>query len=348
MGHHAEIFTFTLQYPNFLFPGKTQYASEPAPPDIRITQKLNSMNPVNWLLVGNQIKKQRPDILLFKFWLPFMGPSFGTIARRAKSNDHTKVISILDNVIPHEARAGDVAFTKYFLKSSDGFITMSNTVTNDLEKFVSNKPIAFQPHPLYDNFGEAIDKSDAKKQLKLDPSYDYILFFGFIRKYKGLDLLLKALADERLKSLPLKLIVAGEFYENSAPYLDIISKYRLQDRVIMKTDFIPDQEVHKYFSAADMVVQPYKHATQSGVTQIAYQFNKPMIVTRVGGLGELVPDGKAGLVVEPNEKAIADAVYRFYSMKLESELVTMVAEEKKKFSWQSMVQAILDVRKNIS
>ncbi len=341
MGHEVELYTFTVQYPSFLFPGKSQFTNAPAPKDLKIFRKINSMNPLNWILVGNEIRKKKPDLLLYKFWLPFMGPCFGTIARRAKKNHHTKVVSILDNVIPHEKRIGDVAFTKYFLHSCDGFVTMSETVSIDLKKFEPVKPSVQNPHPLYDNFGDAIPRDEAKKQLDLDPNFQYLLFFGFIRKYKGLDLLLEAFADDRLRKLPLKLIVAGEFYEDSKPFLDLIANLKLKEYVILKTDFIPEEEVKKYFSAADVIVQPYRSATQSGVTQIAYQFNKSMIVTNVGGLPELVPNRKVGLCVEPNSKAIADAILNFFENNLSEKFEAGIQEEKKRFSWRSFAENIL-------
>ncbi|HYV92941.1 MAG TPA: glycosyltransferase [Chitinophagales bacterium] len=341
MGHEVEIYTFTVQYPSFLFPGKSQFTDAPAPADLKISRRVNSINPLNWILVGNEIRKKKPDLLLYKFWLPLMGPCFGTIARRSKKNHHTRVISILDNVIPHEKRTGDVAFTKYFLTACDGFVTMSDSVSVDLKKFVPRKPFIQNPHPLYDNFGAAITMEEAQKQLSLDPGFHYLLFFGFIRKYKGLDLLLEAFADEQLRKFPLKLIVAGEFYENSKPYLDLISKLNLQSHVILKTDFIAEEEVKKYFSAADVVVQPYRSATQSGVTQIAYQFNKPMIVTNVGGLPELVPDGKVGLCVDPTPKAIADAILNFFENNLSKNFEAGIPEEKKRFSWRSFAENLL-------
>jgi len=339
-GHEVTIYTFTLQYPNFLFPGKTQFTTEAASAKITIKRKVNSINPLNWIIVGNEIKRLKPDILLIKYWLPFMGPCFGTIARLAKKNRHTKVISILDNVVPHEKRVGDVAFTKYYIGSSDAFIGMSQTVLDDLKLFDNKKPSAFNPHPLFDNFGKPVPKEQAKQLLGLDAGTNYMLFFGFIRDYKGLDLLLEAFADERLQKLKLKLIIAGEFYSDKKKYDDLIDNYNLKDRLVLKTDFIPDSEVYKYFCAADIVVQPYKHATQSGVTQIAYQFNKPMIVTNVGGLAEIVPDGKAGYVVEPSPTAIANAIFDFYSANKENLFIDGIKQIRPRFEWGAMVNTI--------
>ncbi|AMM50510.1 glycosyl transferase family 1 [Rufibacter sp. DG15C] len=340
MGHTVEIITFTVQYPSFLFPGKSQFSDEPAPKGLLINRKLNSINPLSWIKVGLEIKYKRPDILFVRFWLPFIGPSLGTVARLVKANKHTKVIALTDNVIPHEHRLGDKLLTQYFVDSCDGFVSMSDSVTKDLAKFTSQKEILFQPHPIYDVFGPAIDKQLARKQLGLLKKR-YILFFGFIRAYKGLDLLLEALADSRLKELCVNLVVAGEYYEAADRYVTIIEKNHLSERVYLNTEYIPDSKVAAYFSATDIVVQPYKTATQSGVTQIAYHYNKPMVVTNVGGLPEIVPHGKVGYVVNVNPKEIADAIVDYYINERESEMVNNIKEEKKRFSWEVMGEEIV-------
>ena len=224
-GDDATIYTFSLQYPNFLFPGTTQYSNEPAPTDIKIKVCINSVYPLNWIQVGNELKNLKPDIIVVRYWLPFMGPCLGTILRRVKINRHTKIIAITDNIIPHEKRAGDKQFTQYFIKPVDAFITMSEKVMKDLRSF-TKKPAQQIVHPLYDNFGEKVDKATAREYLNLNSNEKIILFFGFIRKYKGLDLLLEAikilkenskseiprLNDTVLQANP-KLLVAGEFYE---------------------------------------------------------------------------------------------------------------------------------------
>jgi D-inositol-3-phosphate glycosyltransferase len=341
-GNDVVIYTFSLQYPGFLFPGKTQYSSEPAPEGIPIRIKVNSINPFNWIRIGREIRKSRPDLVIVKFWIPFMAPCLGTICRIIRKNKHTKIISILDNLIPHERRPGDLLLIRYWVNSADGFIAMSRSVLAEINQFLISKPkpTLFCPHPLYDNFGESVSKAEAKKRLKLDSGYSYILFFGFIRDYKGLDLLLKAFADERLRAFPLKLLVAGEFYTDSKPYYQLIRELNLEEDVIMSNDFIPDSAVGNYFCAADLVVQPYKSATQSGVTQIAYHFDKPMIITDVGGLAEFVPHEKVGYVVKSSEKEIADAILRFYEEKKESEFSANAAIEKQKYSWGKMTEAI--------
>lgn len=347
-GHSVQIYTFSLQYPEFLFPGTSQYSEQAAPDDLYIHVKVNSVNPLNWFSVGKEIAKLNADLLIVKFWLPFMGPSLGTICRQVKKNGKTKIISIIDNIIPHEKRIGDWQLAKYFVNSVDGFIAMSDSVLEDLKKFDSKKPKAFSPHPLFDNFGEAVNKIQAYEHLGLEVNSDYLLFFGFIRDYKGLDLVLEAMADPRVKELNFKLIVAGEFYTDAQPYWDQITRLGIADKLILKTDFIPDDEVRYYFCAADMVVQPYKHATQSGVTQICYHFDRPMLVTNVGGLPEIVPNGKVGYVVEPNAQSIADAIVDFYGNHREFVYRDNIKVEKKKFAWSAMLDKIFEMANGIS
>lgn len=339
-GDEVEIFTFTLQYPSFLFPGKTQYSPDPRPEDLDIKRKVNSINPFNWIKVGRELKKKNADLLIIKFWLPLMAPCFGTIARIVKGNGKTKVVSILDNIIPHEHRPGDKILSKYFVSSIDAFIAMSKSVYDDLKSLNDKKPCLLSPHPIYDNFGTAVSREEAIGSLGLDPSAKYMLFFGFIRDYKGLDILLKAIADERIKNSDIKLIVAGEFYNNSEKYFEMEKQLGLEGKIIWRTDFIADEQVKNYFCASDIIVQPYKTATQSGVTQIAYHFEKPMLVTNVGGLPEIVPNGKVGYSVEPEAKVIADAISDFYSNGRYAEFVENTKEEKKKYSWDRMLENV--------
>jgi glycosyltransferase involved in cell wall biosynthesis len=339
-GADASIYTFSLQYPSLLFPGKTQKSTEPPPENLPIYVKVNSINPFNWINIGLELKKQNPDLVIVKFWMPFMAPCFGTICRIIKGNKHSRIITIIDNLIPHERRPGDRMLSAYWIGSVDGCVAMSKSVLDDLESFDAEKPKLFCPHPLYDNFGDPVSKPEALKRLQLDPGFSYVLFFGFIRDYKGLDLLLEAFADERLRQMNIKLLVAGEFYCDPAPYLEIIAKRRLDDLVIMSNDFIPDSQVLNYFCAADLVVQPYKSATQSGVTQIAYHFNKPMIITNVGGLAEFMPHEKVGYVVNPVPNEISEAIVRFYRENKETDFSANASVEKQKYSWKNMTDAI--------
>lgn len=340
-GHDTTIYTFSLQYPGFLFPGTTQYSGEPAPTDINIKVKINSVNPLNWVSVGNELKKLKADVIIVRYWLPFMGPALGTILRIAKWNRHTKVICIADNIKPHEKRIGDTPFTRYFVKGIDGFITMSEKVLKDLKEF-SQKPAQYVVHPLYDNFGEAVDKVTARQHLVLPVNDKIILFFGFIRQYKGLDLLLQAMADPAIKATGIKLLVAGEFYEDRKTYDDLIAELGIADQLLLRTDFIQDSEVRYYLSAADFVIQPYRNATQSGVTPLAYHFEKPMLVTNVGALPDMVPDGKVGVVCEPTPAAIAQYILKLYELG-ESQFLPHLREEKKKYSWQNITAAVFQL-----
>lgn len=337
-GDECDIWSFSLQYPSFLFPGKTQYSDEPAPEGIPIHTEINSINPFNWLRVGNKLRRLRPDLIIVRYWLPLMGPCLGTILRRVRKNGHTRIVCIADNIIPHEKRPGDKPFTRYFVKSCHAFITMSDKVMEDLRSFEDKKPAMLIRHPLYDNFGEAVSKDTARQQLAIAREQKLILFFGFIRKYKGLDLLLQAMTDPRIREAGIRLLIAGEFYEDEQPYRQQIEQSGISDLLILRTDFIPDSEVRYYLCAADAVIQPYRNATQSGVTPLAYHFDKPMVVTNVGGLPDLVPNEKAGLVVAPEPTAIADGILRFYQLG-EDYFIPHLRTEKLKYSWLNVVNA---------
>jgi glycosyltransferase involved in cell wall biosynthesis len=298
-----------------------------------------------------QLKRLRPEIIVVKFWMPFMGPCFGTILRIAKSNKYTKIICIADNIIPHEKRIGDTVLTKYFLKPVDAVITMSDKVLKDLKLFTNKLSIKIA-HPLYDNFGEKISKQEARKHLGLNAVEPIILFFGFIRKYKGLDLLLEAMAELKANNNStfniqhLKLLVAGEFYDDKKIYDDLIESLGIKESLILKTDFIPDSEVRYYLCACDFVIQPYKNATQSGVTPLAYHYEKPMLVTNVGGLPDLVPNEKVGLVAEPNAISIAEKIKELYTFG-EEHFIVNIKEEKKKYSWSILTKTIVELANGI-
>jgi glycosyltransferase involved in cell wall biosynthesis len=340
----SSIVSFSLQYPQFLFPGKTQFESSVVKHDFEIKTIINSINPLSWFVAANYIIKQKPDCVIIRYWLPFMAPCLGTIARMLRRK-RIKVIAIADNIIPHEGRFGDKFLTNYFVNSCDGFIVMSKKVQEDIRLFNERKPVLFTPHPIYNIFGEAIKKKVAINKLSLSPDNKYILFFGFIRKYKGLDLLIEAMS--MLPDKKIKLIVAGEFYEDKKEYLNIIEKHNLHNNIIISDSYISKEEVKNYFSASDLVVQPYRDATQSGVTQIAYSFNKPMLVTNVGGLPEIVTHLKSGYVVEPNSEKIADAINDYYSNDREVFFSKGVEEEKKRFGWDVMIEKIEELYEKI-
>ena len=339
-GHDAQIISYKLQYPNFLFPGSSQFEkSGSAPLGIKIHTILNTINPFNWLMVARFIRKQKPDFILFRYWLPFFGPCLGTIGKLVKS--HTKVLALTDNIIPHEKRIGDHVFTKYFVKNCDGFIAMSKVVLNDLSIFTQNLNKAYSPHPMYENYGDAISIDLARKKLNLNPHDKIILFFGLIRHYKGLDILLEALAAPEIKNQGIKLLIAGEFYDDKNFYLQLIKKLKLQDHVIVHDKFIPNDEVRDYFCASNLVAQTYRNATNSGVTMVGYFYEKPMLVTNVGGLSEIVPNEVCGYVVENNCALISEKVVDFFTKDREKEFVKNVKIEKKKYEWIEFINSLL-------
>ena len=293
--------------------------------------------------MGRKIAHEKADLVICRFWLPIMAPCLGTLLRLIKRNRVSKIVGLIDNIIPHEKRFGDRPLAQYFAKACDSFIVMSRAVEEEMKQFTSN-PSRYIPHPIYDNYGGKVNRTEALKHLQLPKNQRYILFFGFIRRYKGLDLLLEAMNTEGVKKTGIKLLVAGEFYEDEKFYRHLIETQGIDNQVIIKSDFIPTDEVKYYFAAADMVVQPYRSATQSGISQIAYHFEKPMIVSNVGGLPEIVPHGEAGYVVEPTPKAISEAIIDFYENNRLNDFTEKVKEQKKRFSWEAMTEAFLEPR----
>ena len=344
--HEVKIINFTVQYPRFLFPGKTQFSEDKKPEKLNIERHINSINPINWIKVGKQIKKENYDFVIIPFWLPLMAPSLASIARIIKQNKTTTVVSIVHNAVPHEPRFGDKWLTNYFVNAMQGFIVMTQKVLDDLTTMGVNKPTCLTPHPIYDDYGSILEKETAIVHLNLNLENNYLLFFGLIREYKGLDLLLKSMA--LVKTPQLKLIVAGEFYSEKSSYTQLIETYNLKDKVVLLDNYIPNDQVAYLFNACDMVVQPYKKATQSGVTQIAYHFEKPMIVTNVGGLKEMCPDGKVGYVVKPNEVEIANAIDKFYIQKEESPFKNEIKKLKKAYSWSLFVEKLFSLKNKIN
>ncbi|HKK79159.1 MAG TPA: glycosyltransferase [Phaeodactylibacter sp.] len=342
-GYEVTIYSFSYQYPSLLFPGKTQYADGPAPEGLHIRSVIHSINPFNWWKVGQELHKARPDLIIARYWLPFMGPSMGTILRLARRNGHTRTLAITDNVIPHEQRPGDRLLTRYFIGAVQAFVVMSRSVGQDIRQFTLNKPVKYIPHPIYDNYGPLVRRNEAIQKLGLDESQRYLLFFGFIRAYKGLDLLLRALAEEKVRKLGVKLIVAGEFYEEEEGYRKLVEEEGLQEQVIFQSAYIPNEDVRYYFGAADLVVQPYKTATQSGISQLAFHFQKPMIVTRVGGLPEIVAHGKEGYVVEVEADAIAEAIVDFYEKDRQAAMEKAVKAGQARYSWDNLVRGIREL-----
>ena len=345
-GSEVSIFSFSYQYPSFLFPGTSQFTKDAAPKQLSIQSTIHSLNPLSWRRTASQILKTKPDLVLVRYWLPFMAPALGSICRLLRRKA-VKVIAITDNVIPHEKRPGDKQLTNYFLRSCKGFIAMSKSVMEDVRSFIPNASAVFLPHPIYNIFGDIVDKEVARKKLDINEKDKVILFFGFIRAYKGLDLLLDAMADERLASMKVKLIIAGEFYEDKKPYLDQIDRLSIQDRVIFHSSYIPKEDVKYYFCTCDMVVQPYRSATQSGITQIAYHFEKPMLVTNVGGLPEIVPDQHVGYVTEISGQSIANRIFDFYNLQKDKEFSMNIKTEKERFTWSAFIRGVKKLYEDI-
>ena len=339
-GHDAQIISYSLQYPGFLFPGSTQFEqSGKAPENLKIHTLINTVNPLNWIKVAAFIRREKPDFILFRYWLPFFGPSLGTIARLVRK--HTCVLALTDNIIPHERRFGDKPFTRYFVKGCHGFIAMSKKVLSDIDLFSPAARKVYSPHPMYATYGEAVSKKEARHQLGLNDDDKIVLFFGLIRHYKGLDILLEAMSHPEIKKRGIKLLIAGEFYEEKQPYLDLIQQYGMEEQVILHDSFIPNDRVRYYFCASDIVAQTYRNATNSGVTMVGYYYDKPMLVTNVGGLSEIVPHQKCGYTVALNTEEISCSVRDFYENNREAEMVMAVREEKKKYEWTTFINSLL-------
>jgi glycosyltransferase involved in cell wall biosynthesis len=337
--HNVEVVTFSRQYPTWLFPGKSQEEQGGEEAAIPAEQLIDSINPFTWLTAAKRIAAKKPDLLIFKYWLPFFGPCFGFLSRQVKKRTGAKVLFICDNVIPHERRLGDILFTRYAFRAVDYFIVQSKSVERDLVSFWPGAVWRFSPHPIYEIFGKAIPKTEARRQLRLTDER-VILFFGYVRRYKGLLTLLRAMPTI-LNQVRLKLLVVGEFYDDEAIYHKTIADLNLENSIVVKSDYVPSDEVKLYFSASDVVVLPYNSATQSGIVQIAYQFDKPVIATSVGGLPEVVLEGKTGMLVPPEEPGrLAEAVIQFYREKKEGEFVGNIRNEKKKYSWDHLINVI--------
>ena len=347
-GHKVEVITFTLQYPSFLFPGKTQYSSEKAPTDLHISQQVNSCNPLNWIKVGRRIRQMQPDLLITCYWMAFFAPCYSIIERIAKSNGKTRCVALVHNMIPHEPSLLDKLFAPLYVRATDGFVALSDSVVQDINRLdPSHKPKTSYPHPIYDHYGEQMSKEEACLALHLQPEKQYILFFGLVRAYKGLDLLLDAFGFVKDQLPNLQLIIAGEFYEDEDKYRIQIESNQLTDRVIIKNEFIADADLRKYFGAADLIVQPYKSATQSGVTQVAFHFEKPMLVTNVGGLGEIVHDHQMGYTVDPNAQAIAEALTDYYTQNRQADYTAYLIQQKENYSWTKLAESFVTIYNNI-
>ena len=337
--HEIHAINFTTQYPKVLFPGKTQFKKGDSAQEVDSIRCLSSINPFSWRKTAYKIIDIEPDLVLFRFWLPFFAPAFSGVAKKIRKYSDATIMAICDNIIPHEKRLLDTRLTKRFFGFIDSFIVLSKKVENELLSFVPEAKYKYSPHPIYSIFNNTLSKEQAKAELKL-ATKKVLLFFGLIREYKGLDILINAMEKIKTELEDYTLLIVGECYENENKYTDLIKKAGITDNVKCHYSFIPDNEVGKYFSAADVVVLPYKTASQSGIVQIAYHFDTPVIVSNVGGLPEIVDEGKTGYCVEPNSNAFAKAIKAFYENDNISEMNSNISEYKSQFSWDAMVKAI--------
>jgi len=339
-GHDVTPVTFTRQYPGPLFPGTSQYEDLPSPTPTPVHRWIDSTGPWSWWSTGRRLHRLAPDALVFNYWMPFFAPSYGTVLRAAGR----PAIGLIHNAIPHERRPGDRPLGSWFLRACAGCVVLSAEVERDLRTLGVEAPIRRIEHPIYDHFGEVLPRDEARRRLGLDPDRPLLLFFGYVRAYKGLDLLIEALDRLGDRHPTVQLVVAGEFYEDEQAYRREIARRGLDTRVHLRAGYVPDDDVSLLFSACDAVVQPYRTATQSGVAQIAYHFGRPMVITDVGGLAEIVPHELAGLVVPPGDaEALAAAVDRIFEPGVLERLERGVADRRALFSWERLAEAIEDL-----
>jgi len=339
-GWDCKMITFTQQYPDFLFPGKNQLTTEDTPPNLSIKRGIYSTNPLSWLKISKEIVSEKPDVVITQYWMPFMAPAFGTILRGIKKSLKTvKCITVVHNFKPHESRIGDKQLNKFIANRTDHMICLSDSVANEIKESLPDKSMSTLFHPIYDHYGEKIDQKIAQSSLGLDPNYTYLLFFGLVRMYKGLDLLIEALPFIQTDK-PYKLIIAGEFYEDQKKYEKLIQEKNLQDKIIIHNKYIANEDVPKYFCASDIIVLPYRTATQSGVVPVAIHFDKMVIVTKVGSLSNLISKHKIGWVSESNSESIAGHIERFLN---NTETLRPDFESiKKDLSWQAFFDNFVD------
>ena len=343
-GYHVQAITFTRQYPNFLFPGKTQYETQVIPDrSVEAERLIDSINPFSWWKTAKTIREMEPDIVIFRYWIPFFAPAFGTIGRLL-SYWGIRSIAVVDNALPHVRRFGDIALGRYFFRAIKGCVVMSTSVDKDMDSMNLSCPRTYAPHPLYDSFGDSADPVEARQKLQLDQDAPVVLFFGFIRRYKGLHILIESIGEIKETLPSIQVLVAGEFYEDEASCKAQVKDLGLSDQIRFIDHYIPKDDVADYFAAADVVVQPYLTATQSGVAQIAYHFEVPVITTDVGGLAEVVPHEESGLIVSPRDsKALAHAIRRFFLEEMKERLKEGVQSQKRQFGWDRLLNAIEEV-----
>lgn len=337
-------FNFRRQYPEFLFPGKTQYIEDGTEPPFNTVRILDTANPLSYISSARTVRAWKPDLLLMRYWMPYFAPSQGYVARHAGSG--CKVISILDNVVPHESHFFDRPLTSYYLKGNDGFVVLCNAVRDDLLRMLPDARHIVSPHPIYSNFGDKVPSGEARMKLGLDSGKKTLLFFGLIREYKGLDILIEAFSslDESYQ-----LLIAGETYGTFDKYRRLIDSNRNRSRIHVFDRFISDSEVADFFCASDLCVLPYRSATQSGISSIAYHFDLPLVTTSVGGLKEMIGDSGTGIVTESiTPEAIHEAIVRYFSDEnIRRSCTDAISREKDRLSWKNFCSRLLDFYKTL-
>ena len=339
-GHDVKIISFKRQYPSIFFPGKTQQDLSKEVEPIPSEPLLDSIGPLSWIRTFFAIRKYQADLVVFKYWMPFFAPPYAVISFLARLFTKTKIVYLCDNIIPHERRIEDRLLTRIGLWNVHYFIVQSKIVKNDLLEFRPNAIYKEVPHTVYEIFSTPFTREQARKHFKLSAKEKVILFFGYVRKYKGLHHLLDAMPLV-LKQLKVKLLIAGEFYDDEHQYREQIKKLWLNDFVAVHGDYIPNEQVGLFYHAADVVVLPYISATQSGIIQIAYHYDKPVITTDVGGLPEVVDQGKTGFIVpSENVDALTEAIVKFFKVQNKINFTKNISEYKKQFSWDRMAEEI--------
>jgi len=337
----TKIYSYTIQYPKLLFPGQNQFTDDPPPENIEIQRTFSTINPFSWRKLTRQIKKENPNLVISRYWLPYTALSTSYIHRRLTAESQVQSVSIVDNLIPHQKLPGDQRIQEYFLSSLDKFFALSESVKLNLEKKVDSSKVSYSPHPIYDHYGDIMQKKEACKTLELDPAFRYMLFFGFIKAYKGLDLLLESLEKEYLKKNQIKLIIAGDVYGNDSIYKDIIIKKQLEEHIIFHKRYIPKDIVKAYFSVCELVVQTYHTATQSGITQIALHFEKPILVTDVGGLSEFVIPDETGYIIPKQTHMIMQTIRQHFNKVDLSKMALKLRQEKSKYQWKPFTEQLI-------
>ncbi len=336
--HEVKAFTFRTLYPNFLFPGKTQYVTDKDPAIvIEPNRVLSSVNPFSYIGTAKKINDYSPDILIVAYWMSFLAPALTSVCRLI--NKKTKVVSLIHNAIPHEKRFFDKFLAKIFFKSCDAHIVLSEPVKYDLLKLVPNAKVMLSPHPIYDQYGDKLDKESACKTLDISLNKKTLLFFGLIREYKGLDILIEAM-DELDETY--QLIIAGESYDDFSKYQKLIDRSPLKSNIKVLEQYIPDNMVTTLFSASDVLVLPYRSATQSGVIAIAYYFELPMIATNVGALGDTILFSGTGIVTDDiTPEALSMSIKSYFKdSSKQIEFLENIKSEKKRLSWEVFTQAL--------